>query len=153
MFTPTSRSTTKQLTFGFAAVLGTAAVVAGAAGVSAAPAAPTTHTLRLTTAQIKDVIVKGVDVATDSDMQKGKTTGYDVTSCVIDSNTHKASCTVAVARSKGLIVGRAVVNVLTGKGSGKVTGGTRSFKGARGTITVAPGSSANTSKITLRYHN
>lgn len=139
------------------AILGAATVVAGLTGVSAASgspasARPRTHTLHLITTQLHDVLVNGADIATDEDTQGGAVRGYDVTSCLVSPRTHLASCDVALARAGGLIYGHATVNVLTGKGSGRVTGGARRFAGVRGRITVAPGAVPNTSKITIRYH-
>jgi hypothetical protein len=39
----------------------------------------------------------------------------------------------------------------TGHGTGKVTGGTRAYNGATGTVALAPGSSQNQTKITIRW--
>ena len=131
-----------------------AAVVAAGIGVAAAtpgrPAA-TSHTMRLISSQIKDVMANGVDVATDKNSWKGKTTGFDVTSCTISFQTHVANCTVALTRAQGLLYAHAKVNLDTGKGSGTVTGGSRGFHGATGTVTIAPGPSKNTNKITINY--
>lgn len=137
------------------AVLGAVTIGVGAIALSAASAsvgAPTMHTLRVTTTQLRDVLVHQADIATDVDRQGGTTTGYDVTSCRVSTRTHLASCDVALARAGGVIYGHATVSVVTGQGSGKVTGGARGFTGAKGTITIAPGSAANTSKITISYH-
>lgn len=137
------------------AVLGAVTIGAGAIAISAASASagpPTMHTLRLTTTQLRDVLVHQADVATDVDREGGTTTGYDVTSCLVSTRTHLASCDVALARARGVIYGHANVSVVTGQGSGKVTGGASGFAGAKGTIIIAPSSAANTSKITIRYH-
>jgi hypothetical protein len=133
-------------------VIGVVATAVCMTGAGAASASSPNHTLRLSATQTSDTIVDGVDVATDQDSQNGKTTGYDVTSCVIDVTTHLASCDVAVARSGGVLFGHATTDVRTGKGHGRITGGLRSFSGARGTIGVAPGSGPNVSMITISYH-
>ncbi len=133
-------------------VLGAATLAAGSTGVRAAAASPRTHTLHLTTTQLNDVLVKDADIASDEDRQDGSVTGYDVTSCLVNTRTHLASCDVALARAAGLIYGHVTVNVLTGRGSGRVTGGARGFADVEGRITVAPGVVANTSQITIRYH-
>jgi hypothetical protein len=147
-------STGTHLSRGLTAVgIGVAAVAVGTGALSAASAAPTSHTLRLTTTQVKDVIVGGTDVATDRDAQNGATTGYDVTSCLVNPQTHLAVCDVAVARQQGVIYGHATINVTNGTGSGEVTGGARAFKGACGTIAVEPGSQPNSSKITIVYRS
>ena len=134
---------------------GTTAVVA-AAGIGVATAATgnpaaTSHTMRFVGSQITDVQRGYVDVATDKNTHKGKTVGYDVTSCVIDIHTHVANCKVAIARAQGILDGRAKVNVDTGKGSGTVTGGSGGFHGATGTMTISPGSNQNSNKITVNY--
>ena len=133
------------------ALAGVAAGVA-ASGFGAADAATVRHTLRLTAVQISDVMVRGVDVATDRDMQHGKVTGYDVTSCRIHLSTRTATCQVAVARAGGMIVGRARINLATGAGHGVITGGTGTFSGARGTISTRATGPATT-RVTLVYHS
>jgi hypothetical protein len=119
------------------------AVAAGAttavalAGTDAAAAHTTRHTMHLTTRQLQDRIVRGVDIAADKDLQHGRPTGYDVTSCRINLKTHIAHCDVALARTTGLLFGRVSINVNSGRGRGTVLGGTRGFHGATGTITAA----------------
>jgi hypothetical protein len=136
------------LAAGLVAVVGTAGGVAvAAAGATSA----TTHTMRFIGIQLRDVQSGYVDVATDKNTWKGKTTGYDVTSCVINIHTHVATCTVAVARAKGILYGHAKVNLDTGKGSGTVTGGIGGFHGATGSMSVSQGSDQNSSKITITY--
>jgi hypothetical protein len=119
------------------------AVAAGAAtaltlvGTDSASAHTTRHTLRLTTHQLQDRIIGDVDVATDKDLQHGAVTGYDVTSCRINTRTHIATCDIALSRSNGLLYAHVSTNVDTGRGKGKVVGGTRAFHGATGTVTAA----------------
>ena len=122
-----------------------------AVAAPAAARATTSHTLHLVAKQLRDVMVNRTDVATDKDVQNGKTTGYDVTSCAINVDTHMANCTVALARHNGLLIGHAKIDVQTGHGSGTITGGTRAMRGATGTISVAPGSSSGSTKITVHY--
>lgn len=127
-----------------------AAAVAGAsAGIALyatqASAQTTTHTMQLTTKQVQDKIVDGIDVATDKDMQNGAVTGYDVTSCRINFDTHVATCDIALARAHGMLYAHGRVNVTTGKGHGTVTGGTRYFAGATGTFAV------DGAKVTITY--
>lgn len=131
-----------------------ATVVAAGIGVATAAtgsAATTSHTMRFVGSQLKDVQSGYTDVATDKNTWKGKTTGYDVTSCVIDIHTHVATCKVAIARAQGILFGRAHVNVDTGKGSGTVTGGSGGFHGATGTMTIEPGPNQDSNKITINY--
>ena len=135
-----------------AAVLaGAGALAAGVLGVSGAYAGSATHTLKMTSVQIKDVMVNGVDVAADRDVQNGKTTGLDTTSCQVNQHTFMATCDVALARADGMLYGHADINVSTGKGSGTVIGGTRAYKGSTGTISVAPGPQPNSPHITIVY--
>jgi hypothetical protein len=133
-------------------VVGVVATAVCATGVTAASAGGTSHTLRIAATQTSDTIVNGTDVATDRDDQNGKTTGYDVTSCLVDPTTHLANCAVALARPGGVLFGHATVDVQTGNGHGRITGGLRSFSGASGTISVAPGPKPNVSMITITYH-
>ena len=126
-------SATKAMTV---AAAGALAALTLAATVPAS-AHTTRHTLTISSRQLQDRIVRGVDVATDKDVQHGTVTGYDVTSCRVNTRTHTTRCDVAVARSGGVMLGRASVNLNTGRGSGTVLGGTRAFHGATGTISVA----------------
>ncbi len=138
---------------GAAAGMAAAIVVAGigVAAASSSNTSATSHTMRFVGSQLKDVQAGYSDVATDKNTWKGKTTGYDVTSCVIDIQSHVANCKVAVARANGILYGHAKVNVDTGEGSGKVTGGSGGFHGATGTMTISPGSDQNSNKITITY--
>ncbi|HSP38602.1 MAG TPA: hypothetical protein VLR26_12695 [Frankiaceae bacterium] len=121
-------------------------------GVGAASASTSNHTIRITATQTSDTIVNGADVATDRDEQQGRTTGYDVSSCLVDVTTHLANCDVALARPNGVMYGHSTVDARTGIGHGRITGGLRSLSGARGTISVAPASAPNVSMITITYH-
>jgi hypothetical protein len=138
-----------------AALTATVAVTATVTGISAAAAASsptaTTHTMRFESSQLQDVMSNDRDVATDKNIQNGKTVGYDVTTCNINITTHVATCVIALARAGGLMYGRAKINLDTGKGTGTVTGGTGSFHGATGTMTASPGSSQNTTTVTIKY--
>lgn len=133
------------------AVAGAAAGVGVATAATAASRAGTTHTIQFVGDQLKDVMVNDTDVATDKDTHNGKTVGYDVTSCTINITTHKGTCSYAVARAQGVLYGTAHLDLDTGTGSGTVNGGTKSFQGATGTITISQGASQNASKITIKY--
>jgi hypothetical protein len=123
------------LAAGAAALGGGTAITLVGAGTASAQAP--VHTFTVVTHQLQDKIVNGVDVATDKDLQHGSATGYDVTSCRVDIATHIARCDVALARAGGLLFGHAHLNVDTGHGGGTITGGTRRFQGATGSIAVA----------------
>jgi hypothetical protein len=132
--------------------LATAAVAAGgaAAVVDAAAASTATHTIRLTAVVLKSTSIKNSFVQAEKDMQRGKVTGYDAVSCAFNNATHKANCDGSFARADGMLYVHATVDQ-TGHGTGKVTGGTRAYKGATGTVALAPGSSQNQTKITIRW--
>lgn len=135
-----------------AAVMAGAALTAGVttAALAAAAASPAQHTIRLTAVQLKSSQIGNSFVQAEKDLQRGKVTGYDTVTCVFNTKTHKAGCDAAVARANGLIYAHVVV-AQTGTGSGKITGGTRAFKGATGTVTVSPGSAKNRTKIVIKY--
>lgn len=117
-----------------AAALATTAVGLGLDGPASAHAV--THTMSFSNRQITDKVINDVDVATDKNLHNGTVVGYDVTSCKINVNTHIGQCDVALARPGGLMYAHAHLNVVTGHGAGIVTGGTRRFAGATGTLTV-----------------
>ena len=109
------------------------------------------HTLRLTAAPLGELQSGNHDITAGSDTQSGKATGFDASTCVVNVVTHSASCDAAVARAHGLIYAHVTVSLSTGQGHGTVTGGTRAYRRAAGTVTVAPGSAQNTIRITLVY--
>jgi hypothetical protein len=128
-----STMNTKIAILAGAAALVTAGVGLGLDGPASAHAV--THTMTFTTRQITDKIINDVDVATDKNLKHGTVIGYDVTSCRVNVQTHLARCDIALARTGGLLYAHGSVNVVTGHGSGTVTGGTRKFAGATGTWT------------------
>ena len=139
---------TKITVVGAAATLAATAVALSAQGPAGAQAP--THTLTFTSVQLQDRIVHDVDVATDKDLQHGTVTGYDVTSCRVNVTTHIARCDVAIARAAGLLYAHAAINLNSGDGSGVVTGGTRRFAGATGTVTVSSGPNP---RVTINWTN
>jgi len=141
-------SITRKITIGIAAAAVTAGVAA--AVVDAAAASTTTHTIRLTAVALKSTQVKESFVQAEKDMQAGKITGYDSVLCTFNSTTHKMVCDGSFARADGLLYVHATVNQ-TNHGTGRVTGGTRAYKGATGTVTLAPGATQNQTKITISY--
>lgn len=118
-----------------AALAGTATGIALAAEGSSAQTA--THRITVTTHQIQDRIINGVDVAADRDTHNGTVAGYDVTSCRVNPQAHLAVCDVALSLPGGILYAHAKINVVTGQGSGTVTGGTRHFHDATGSVTIA----------------
>jgi hypothetical protein len=140
------------LTRKIAVALAAAAVTAAgtAAVVDAAAASTTSHTIRLTAVALKTTQIKNSFTQAEKDVQRGKVTGYDSVSCVIDNTIHKAVCDGSFARATGMLYVHATVGQ-AGHGAGKVTGGTRAYKGATGTITLAPGTTQNRTKITITW--
>ena len=132
-------------------VFGVGALAAVGLGLGTASASTTHHTLRLTAAPLGELQSSNHDVTAGSDTQNGKATGFDASTCVVNVVTHSASCDVAVARAHGLIYAHATVSLSTGQGHGRVTGGTRAYKGATGTVTVAPGAVQNTIQVTIVF--
>lgn len=146
-----SRSTGKSSA---AAIAGLASIAALGVGVAAAQAdahgtaAPSTsHSLTFSTHQIRDQMVHGVDLAVDKIVQHGAVTGFDTTSCRMDPTTRVALCDVAMSRSTGLLYAHIRFDANSQRVTGRVTGGTRHFRGASGTV------SGTGSQITLRYTN
>jgi hypothetical protein len=128
-----------------AALAGTATGIA--VGAEGSSAQTTTHRITVTTHQLQDRIVNGVDITTSRDLHNGVILGYDVTSCRVNPKTHLAVCDVAMAQPGGILYAHAKINVDTGRGSGTVTGGTRHFHGATGSVTIAM------PHITIRWSN
>ena len=91
----------------------------------------------------------GHSVGGDKDVQSGKVIGTDTLACVPSGST-SADCDVAASYKGGQIYGNFTLNVKTGALSGKVTGGTRQYKGAVGTI-KGSGISSTKEKVTVTY--
>lgn len=125
-----------------------------AAGIATAAAASTSHTLRFVTHPVKDTQIGKSDVEASKDTSNGKTLGYDVTDCIFNLSTGNATCHAAVARAQGLIYATFKVHNPQGGPSGpitgKVTGGTNAYKGARGTLTATPNANGTTT-VVLRF--
>lgn len=133
-----------------AVLAGAAALATAAAGLAVdgpASAHAVTHTMTFRTPQIQDKQIGDIDVATDKNVHAGKVVGYDVTSCLVNVTTHIARCDVALTRAAGLMYAHVHVNVLNGVGAGTVTGGTRHFAGATGTVSASGGT------ITIHWTN
>jgi len=147
-----SALTTSKLTRSAAVAVLAGGAVAGAVGLSAAAPASTHHTLKMVTTQIADRQIGYYDVAANKDTQHGKVVGFDTTSCLINIHTHIAHCAINVSRADGTFRGRAAINLDTGVGTGVVTGGTRRFHGATGTMTAKAISQTKTA-VTVQYHS
>jgi hypothetical protein len=133
----------------------TAAAAAIATGgalavVGAAAATSSSHTIKLTAVTLKSSQVGNSFVQAEKDLQKGRITGYDSVSCALNAKTHKIGCDGSFARADGQLYVHATV-AQNGHGSGTVTGGTRAYKGATGTVMLAPGANQNQTRITITY--
>jgi hypothetical protein len=91
----------------------------------------------------------GQVVGGDSDVAGGHVIGSDSFQCKPASKT-TASCDVTASFKRGQIYGTFVLNFKDGSLKGTVTGGTRTFKGATGTITGTAQSDTQ-EKVHIKY--
>jgi hypothetical protein len=129
-------------------------VVAGAVSLSAAAPAAAQHTLKFTSSNIGDHVAGYYDIAANVDKQNGKVVGYDTTDCHMFVKTKSAHCEVTLARAEGTMRGTVDLDLNTGRATGKVTGGTRAYRGATGTISgKAAGGTPQRPQtaVTIRY--
>jgi len=140
------------------ALLGLVGVSAAAglsiAAVNGAPASASSesHTLSFTARQLHSVQSSTALEQTARELVDGRTVGFDVTACTFDFTAHVARCDVAIARAQGMLYAHVTVNADNNVSSGRVTGGTRRYQGATGTVSGAPGSRPNDVKITIIWH-
>jgi hypothetical protein len=87
-------------------------------------------------------------VVTDNDVKHGKTIGRDVLSCTDTGDT--SHCHVAFAQKGGFLYAEFALADATGVLKGKVTGGTGSYKHAKGALAGQAVSQTDV-KITLHY--
>ena len=119
--------------------------------VAAGPSLATSNTKTLKFESV-EILFHGIDnthfVAADKEKQNGNVVGTDAVSCVATSST-AFKCTVAAAFKGGLIYA-SFTQQSNGALSGTVTGGTRQFAGATGTVS---GSAAgkNAENVTVTY--
>jgi hypothetical protein len=116
-----------------AAIVGTGAFVLPAA----ASASTTTHTLKFT-AETKSSVAfsNSTEAEQDTDVNgAGKVVGYDMLYLTVVSSTSVA-INITVDVNGGMLYGTAKLNSKGMVLDGKVTGGTGSFKGTAGTLTV-----------------
>ena len=74
-------------------------------------------------------------VGGDKDVDpSGKVIGADTLQCRVTNNGATGDCVVAASFKGGQVYGTFTQNLKTGALSGKVTGGTRTYKGAAGSI-------------------
>jgi hypothetical protein len=139
--------------------LGTAVATAAAATALAASAVAasahdvtTTHTLTFTSRQINATQVgQTVQLAADRDLRRGKTIGYDASSCHFDFAANEAHCRVAVTFKNGSMVGRFTFHADTNTARGVIVDGTGVYANATGTVRAHQGSRASDTIVTLQY--
>src|SRR4051794_23278044 len=136
-----------------AAIVGGAAAITGTV-LTAAPSlagnSSTAHTLKFVAVQTGGhQLDKTHFVGSDKDKHNGTVIGFDAINCVVTSPT-TGKCNVAGSFKGGILYATFTQSFSTGDLTGHVTGGTRHFKGATGTIT---GTSAgkNRESVTVHY--
>lgn len=147
-----SALTTSRITRSAAVAVMAGATVAGAVSLSAAAPASTEHTLHFKASQVADHISGFYDIAADVDKENGKVVGYDTTDCHMEVQTKTAHCEVTLARPEGTMRGTINLDLNTGLATGKVSGGTRAYRGVTGTIS-GKAASQNATAVTIRYHS
>ena len=114
-------------------------VIAAAASVGTALALPSHPTLKsgafnfVAVQSVSRQFKDGNFIGGDKDMRAGHIIGADSISCVPNSKT-SANCDVTASYKRGVLYGTFTLNFKDGSLAGKVTGGTRQFTGATGTI-------------------
>ena len=86
-------------------------------------------------------------------MRKGKTIGFDLLYIASNPKTSGVNADVTLDVNGGFLYGTLQLSPSGPVIHGKVTGGTRAFKGATGTISVKILNSAGTrTAVTITYH-
>jgi len=120
--------------------------------VAAGPSMANSNTKTLKFVSV-EILSHGLDsthfVGADKEKQNGNLIGTDAVSCVATANM-AAKCTVAAAFKGGLIYA-SFTDDSKGAISGTVTGGTRQFAGATGTVSGTP-AGKNRENVTVTYH-
>jgi hypothetical protein len=138
-------------------LIGTGAIAAGSLvsagiGVSVAASSTPTHTLSFKSVQLTSHNVgKTSFINTGKEVQHGKFIGNNVVDGRYDVTTNTGVLSIAVALKGGLIYAHADVDSHGVISHGKVTGGSGTYKGITGTITVTS-ASKKTKDITITYH-
>jgi hypothetical protein len=129
--------------------------LAGAALTSELAAASSpAHTLRFTSVETaQKVLPKSHFVATDKDVESGKTVGFDVVNGLASSKSASLIIDIAVSTHGGILYGHCRQNLKTGALTGTVTGGTGKFRGAAGTIAgQSAGNHGQNQAVVITYH-
>jgi len=129
-----------------------ASVLTGAvvAGVGTASASPATHTVHLTAVRLQLHQAGHTFAFAEKDLIHGRVVGYDSVNCHYVASANVSHCDIAFARIKGLTYVHIDVDG-SGHGTGRITGGTRKYRHASGTVRFV-GLSQTRSSFTLHYH-
>ena len=132
-----------------ALAVATLATAGAGTGVALAGNSATSHTLTLTAHTVKSHQLNNTFVQEERDTKGGSFFGYDIVDCAFNVSTHKGSCDAQFAFAAGSLFVHATVDN-QGNGTGTVTGGTRQYKGATGTIQVTS-TSSSTTRLVITY--
>ena len=136
--------------------LGAAAVLGGTCALAVpaiASTQTTTHTLKFTSVSGPGInFSKSTAGQQDKDLNsKGKLIGFDELYLTFNMKTGAGTGNVALVVKGGILYG--TLKLTQSSISGKVTGGTGAFAGAKGTITAHNLNKAGTkTAVTIRYH-
>ena len=135
------------------AVLAGGVVAAASVGTALAlPARPATRSGAFTFVAVQTFekhFKNGHSVSSDNEVQSNNVIGTDTLACV-PSGTKDAACDVVASYRGGQIFGNFTLVLKTGALTGKVTGGTRLYKGAVGTI-KGSAITATKEKVSITY--
>jgi hypothetical protein len=138
-------------------LIGTGAIAAGSLvsagiGVSVAASSAPTHTLSFKSVQLTShSLGKTGFINTGKEVRHGKFIGNNIVDGRYDATTKTAALSIAVGLKGGLIYAHASVDNQGVISHGKVTGGTGTYKGITGTLTVTSAGKKN-KNITITYH-
>lgn len=131
---------------GIAASVATTLVAAGPSLASGS-----TKTLKFVSVEIVSHQIDSTHfIGADKVKQNGNLVGTDSTTCVVTSSGQTFKCNVAAAFKGGEIYA-SFTEQANGSLSGTVTGGTRQFTGATGTVTGTQASKTS-ENVTVTYH-
>jgi hypothetical protein len=138
------------------AALGAAALLSGTCAIAVpaiASTRTTTHTLAFTSVTERSItLAKTTGAQQDNDVNAhGKIIGFDELYIAFNLKTGAGAGNVAVVTKGGMLFG--TLKLTQSSITGRVTGGTGKFKGARGTISAHNLNAKGTrTAVTIRYH-